>query len=105
MPNKPHNQSFSRYFPADSVPSPFHSVIYKSSDVRHPAGEGHSKNCRSHELHLKRKEEEEEKSFMQSAVKREKRSTAESSLEDVFYETLSEAIHEGPKVMEEVCDV
>lgn len=43
-----------RYFPRDS--QPFHTVIYKSSDVVHPSEQLES-SCKSHELHLKHKED------------------------------------------------
>ena len=52
----------SRYFPprdADDPsspsppPPPFHSVIYRHSDVDHPTLNSKSAPCKSHELHLK----------------------------------------------------
>ncbi len=35
-----------------------HSVIYKHSDVLHPNKEGGDSSCKSHELHMRLREEE-----------------------------------------------
>ena len=95
-------------------------MIYKSSDVRHPS-KSPSAGCKSHELHLKRREEEgEENEEEQTSTpkppqpesfkgdktvivkKRVKRSAVSdeaiaSEFEDVLYEAISESelVHDG----------
>jgi disintegrin and metalloproteinase domain-containing protein 10 len=92
----------------------FHSVIYKASDVSHPSD---SSGCKSHELHLKRKESSEicspstvndwrlrvlpvkNKSFKSpSRAKRD----ATFSMQDLFFERLDETrgtIRQGSPVV------
>ena len=59
LPDPPVLPRLSRYFPqrdADdpsSPPPPFHSVIYRHSDVVHPTINNSSVPCKSHELQLK----------------------------------------------------
>lgn len=88
-----------RYFPNQelpegSTPQSFHTVIYKASDVVQPGdGQDHASTCKSHELHLKRQEQQRQQQSFRSkddvivtTKGRPKRGT--TAFEDMLFEHL-----------------